>query len=145
VKKLILIPLILLSTSACADKLATSLGHLPAPVDVADKIVLDEKAGIAVETMYTALVKAGSLAYRSGLIQKSTNPIVFQDNFCALVLANQFTVTDRGSQVNALECRIRDARDKTRAAYDALNATGYDIAAKSAVALGKEFLALLGN
>lgn len=129
-----------LSLVACNTAPPSSI---PTPGQIADRVKLDEKAGIAVETMYTALVTAGALAFRSGVVKPSTNPSVQTPGFCGLVLAGQFTPTDRGSQVSAIECRLRDARDKTRTAYDAANADGYDTAARLATTLGKELLALL--
>lgn len=116
------------------------------PSDIANTVKLDEKAGIAVETMYTAVVKAGTLAFRAGVVKPSTNPLVKSAGFCGLVLANQFTVTDTGSRLSSLECKLRAARDKTRKAYDTVNALSYDTAAREAVALGNEIISLIqGN
>lgn len=137
-----------LSLSACAPVLtglATLAGAPASPSAVANKVVLDEKAGIAVETMYTAVVKAGALSFRAGLIAPSANPLVRQAGFCTLVVQGTFQPTDLGSRVNALECKLRRARDLTRSSYDALNADGYDKAARDAVSIGKEILALLGG
>lgn len=139
----ILISLSAISLMACTHTLEREV--LDPPV-IANHIVLDEKAGIAVETMYTALVTAGALAFRAGVIAPSTNPDVKRASFCTLVLAGQFVPTDKGSQVSALECKLRDARDKTRIAYDALNGQAYDTYARLATTLGKELLVLLkGN
>lgn len=113
------------------------------PAAVSDRVVLDEKAGLAVETMYTALARAGALAFRTGLVTPSSNPAVQRDDFCTVVTGGGFVVTDRGSQVMALECRVRWARDKTRQAYKVANATAYDSAAREAIGLGKELLALI--
>jgi hypothetical protein len=118
-------------------------GTYSSPGQVANQTQLDEKAGIAVETMYTALTRAGALAFRTGLVTPSTNPAVQQNNFCDLVYAGTFQPTDRGSQVSALECKLRKARDATRAAYNAANATSYDTAAREAISLGNQLLALL--
>lgn len=142
----LLIAIAALALSACApvlSGLATMAGAPSSPAAIADKTTLDEKAGIAVETMYTAVVKAGSLAFRTGIVQPSSNPAVQQDNFCALVKAKVFEPTDTGSELAALECRLRAARDLTRDAYDAGNAATYDRAAREAVALGREMLAML--
>lgn len=135
-----------LSLSACAPLLSglLSMGGVPAsPAAVADKTVLDEKAGIAVETMYAATARAGALAFRTGVVTPSTNPAVQLDSFCPLVLANAFEPTDQGSAVMALECKLRSARDRTRDAYKALNATSYDQAAREAISIARELLALI--
>ena len=95
--------------------------------------MLDEKAGIAVETMYTALAKAGALAFRVGIVKPSADPAIQREDFCTLVESGQFLPTDKGGQVSALECRLREARDATRLAYAAGNATDYDTAAREAV------------
>lgn len=144
-KKTILAVLACFALTACAPLLtglATMAGAPAAPVVVADKTVLDEKAGIAVETMYASLARAGALAFRTGLVKPSSDPAVQRDDFCARVLAKTYEPTDRGSTVMAVECRLRQARDMTRRAYDAGNATAYDTAAREAIALGREFLAL---
>ena len=120
-------------------------GTLPPPGEVANQTVLDEKAGIAVETMYTAVARAGALAFRAGLIQPSTNPAVQAEGFCTTVLSGEFRFTDRGSQVAALECELRHARDLTRAAYDAGNSDSYDTAAREAVRIGRQLLTLIGG
>lgn len=148
-KKLFLAPLLALSLGGCMDMLGAAAGALmsggsaPTPQAVADRTVLDEKAGIAVETLYSALARAGALAFRTGVIEPSANPAVQSDGFCALVRAGEFEPTDRGSHLMALECRLRRARDLTRQAYDAGNAASYDQAAREAVALGREMLALI--
>lgn len=135
-----------LSLAACSPILTGLATMAGAPSAVADKTVLDEKAGLAVETMYAAVARAGALAFRTGLVKPSDNPAVQSDGFCALVRARAFEPTDRGSEVMALECKLRAARDLTRQAYDAGNATSYDQAAREAVALGRELLALIkGN
>lgn len=144
--KKLFIGLITIALCACSPiNTAAHLAGLSTPTAVADKVVLDEKAGIAVESMYVAIVKAGALAFRAGFIAPSTNPIVRQSDFCSLVLAGSFTVTDLGSRVNTLECQLRAARDLTRLAYDAGNAATYDKAARDAVSIGKTLLALLGS
>lgn len=143
--KLFVIPLLALAAACSPLNTAAGLGGLPPAGEVADKTKLDEKAGIAVETMYTAVVKAGSLAFRAGLIAPSTNPLVHQDGFCILVVQGSFTPTDLGSRVNTLECQLRRARDLTRSAYEAGNADSYDTAAREAVRIGKELLSLLGS
>jgi hypothetical protein len=144
-KKLFLIPLLALSAACHPLDLAAGIGGVPPPAELANKTPLDEKAGIAVETMYTAVVKAGALAYRAKVIPVSTNPAIQRDDFCVLVIARKFVPTDLGSRINALECRLRLARDMTRAAYDAGNGDSYDTAAREAVRLGKEILALFGS
>lgn len=124
-----------------------ALTGLPtAPVQVANNTVMDEQVGIAVETLYAAVARAGALAFRTGIVAPSTNPAVQQDTFCALVRGGEFEPTDRGSQVAALECRLRAARDLTRSAYRAGNASTYRSAAAEAIAIGRELLALIrGN
>lgn len=144
-KKLCLAVMAALSLSACAPMLsglATMAGAPPAPVVVADKTKLDEKAGLAVETMYTALTTAGALAYRTKLVAPSVDAAVQRDDFCALVYAKLYEPTDRGGTLASLECQLRRARDLTRQAYDAANADAYDKAAREAVAIGRTMLAL---
>lgn len=136
--KIVMILLCAFSLTACGVS-----GGIPAPASVSNQTKLDEKAGIAVETMYTAVTQAGSLAYRLKVIPVSTNPLVHQDGFCALVVQGNFTPTDLGSRVNTIECKLRRARDLTRQAYDASNADSYDRFAREAVKLGEEFLALI--
>lgn len=145
-KRLIALACLSLSLSGCA-LLPALMGGVPtSPAAVANQTVLDEKVGIAVESMYTATARAGALAFRAGLVEPSSNPAVQSDDFCPKVLARLFEPTDRGSSVMAVECKLRAARDATRRAYDAGNAQGYDVAAREAVALSREFLALIrGN
>lgn len=144
-KKLLLIPLVML-LNACA-LLPALMGGVPAaPKVIAEQTVLDEKFGIAVETMYTATARAGALAFRAGIVEPSSDPAVQRDDFCPKVLAKLYEPTDRGSSVMAVECKFRAARDATRRAYDAGNASSYDTAGREAVALSREFLALIrGN
>jgi hypothetical protein len=141
--KKLLIAAVAFALSACGTVGTLPAGLPTSPAAVADKTVLDEKAGIAVETMYTAVTRAGALAFRSGLVKPSTNAAVQRDDFCPRVLARLFEPTDRGSAVMAVECKLRVARDATRRAYDAGNASGYDVAAREAIALGRELLALI--
>lgn len=139
-KKLLLIPLFALA-SACS---LPSAG-IPGPSTVANKVVLDEKTGIAIETMYTAITRAGALAFRTGVVKPSTNPAVQRNDFCVVVLAGKFVITDLGSKVSALECRLRQARDLTRQAYDASNADSYETAAREAISVGRQILDLIGS
>jgi hypothetical protein len=135
-----------LSLSACGAGTLDTVASIPtAPVEVADKTQLDETAGVLAETLYTAAVKLGTLAFRTGLVKPSTNPAVQQDNFCQLVAAGQFTPTVHGSRLSAVECKLRAARDKTRAAYKGLNAASYKQASDEVAALGKELLAIIGG
>lgn len=137
-----------LTLTACGPMLSmlTTAGIPTTPAAVADKTVLDEKVGIAVETMYAATARAGALAFRSGLIDPSIDPAVQRDDFCPKVLAGLYEPTDRGSSVMSAECKMRAARDATRRAYDAGNAQSYDVAGREAVALSREILALIrGN
>jgi hypothetical protein len=144
--KKLLIPLLALAAACSPLATAAHLGGLPAsPGTVANATPLDEKAGIAIETLYTAVAKAGALAFRTGLVPISTNPAVQRSDFCVVVLAGSFTPTDTGSKITALECKLRQARDLTRSAYDAGNSDSYDTAAREAVRIGKEILALLGS
>jgi hypothetical protein len=124
----------------CAGLLPALMGS---PAAVADKTTLDEKAGVAVETLYAAAARAGALAFRAHVIEPSKNPAVQLDSFCALVKAKAFEPTDRGSSVMAIECKLRAARDAARAAYDAGNSATYDQATREAIALGRELLALI--
>lgn len=146
IKHWLLIPLLAV-LAACGGPLSTAahVAGVPPPVELSNKTKLDEKAGIAVETMYTAIVKAGALAFRTGLVPVSTNPVVRHPDFCPRVLTRTFMPTDRGSELAALECKLRKARDLTRDAYDASNGDSYDTAAREAVRLGKEILALIGS
>jgi hypothetical protein len=147
-KKLI-VALCALALTACTPVLAglaTMAGAPASPAAIADKTVLDEKAGIAVETMYAAVARAGALAFRAGLIKPSVDPEVQRDDVCALVAAKSYEPTDRGGELVALECKLRAARDLTRRAYDTGNAATYDVAARDAIALGREMLAhMKGN
>lgn len=143
-KKLLLIPLLALAACGPLDTVA-SVSGTPPPSALADKTKLDEKAGLAVESLYQAVVRAGALAFRSGLVPVSTNPAVRRDDFCVLVQTDQFLPTDRGSQLTALECKLRAARDLTRSSYDALNGDSYDTAAREAIRIGREILALIGS
>lgn len=133
-----------LSLSGCASVPAL-IGAPSSPAAVADTTVLDEKASIAVETLYTAVTRAGALAFRAGIVKPSSNPSVQRDDFCPRIIDGDFDllVSDRGSHVMALECQLRAARDKTRAAYDAGNAVTYELAARQAIGLGRETLALI--
>jgi hypothetical protein len=140
-KRLILIAAFALALPGCAMLPALMGG----PATVANKTTLDEKGGLAVETLYAAAARAGALAFRAHVIEPSTNPAVQSDGFCALVRAHAFEPTDRGSSVMAIECKLRAARDAARTAYDATNAATYDEATREAVALGRELLALIGS
>lgn len=144
-KKLFMIPLLALAVACSPLNTAAGIGGLPPPGEVANKTVLDEKAGLAVEALYTAVAKAGTLAYQSKLIAVSTNPQVHTAGFCTLVIQGSFVPTDVGSRVNALECKLRRARDLTRLAYDAGNGDSYDKAARDAIRIGRELLTLLGS
>lgn len=121
-----------------------ALGGLPAsPGTVADGTTLDERAGLAVETMYAATARAGALAFRTGIVTPSRDAAVQRDDFCELVAAGAYEASDRGGEIMAVECRLRAARDATRDAYDAGNATSYAAAATRAVGLAREILALI--
>ena len=141
-KKLFLFAAVI-SLTACGPMLSV-LGGIPsAPVVVAEKTTLDETAGLAVETMYTATARAGALAFRTGIITPSSDPAVQRDDFCPKVIANIYEPTDRGSSVMALECKLRKARDTVRSAYTAGNAASYDSARKEAIATAREIIALI--
>lgn len=144
-KRLFVIPLLAFAVACGPLDAAAGVGGIPAPGTLANKTTLDEKAGIAVETMYTATVKAGALAFRSGLVQPSANPTVRREDFCSLVAKGEFMPTDTGSRLNSLECQLRAARDLTRSAYDAGNGESYDAAAREAIRIAKEFLKLVGG
>lgn len=132
------------SLSGCALLPAlTGMSSLPRPQAVADRTSLDEAGALSVETLYAATARVGALAFRSGLITPSTNPAIQLDNFCEVVNAGAFEPTDRGSQVSALECKLRAFRDATRAAYRAGNSADYATAIRNAVAAGRELLALI--
>jgi hypothetical protein len=146
VRRLMLPLFAALALSGCAGMLPALIGAAGSPAKVADKTVLDEKTGLAVETLYSAAARAGALAFRAHVVEPSSNPAVQSDSFCALVNAKAFEPTDSGSAVMAIECKLRSARDAARRAYDAGNATTYDQATREAVALGREMLALIrGN
>lgn len=141
-KLLLVIPLLLLA--ACAG--STGIGGIPtAPVDIADATTLDEKTAIAVETLYTAAAEAGTLAFRAGIVPVTTDPTALRDDFCSVVKAG-YVAPDRGAGLRKLECQLRDARDKTRAAYEAGNGASYRAAADLAIRLAGQLLATIkGN
>lgn len=143
-KKLLLVPLVALSLGGCGPMLGALLNTAaPPPQAVANRTVLDEQGALTVEALYTAAARAGALAFRTGIIQPSSNPAVQQDNFCQLVMARVFTPTDRGSSVAALECKLRAARDAVRHAYDAGNAADYATAMVEARAASNQILAFI--
>lgn len=136
----------ILSLTGCGPMLSVLGGMASVPTSpsaVAETTVLDEKAGLAVETMYAATARAGALAFRTGIVTPSNDPAVQRDDFCPKVLAKIYEPTDRGSAVMAIECKLRFARDKTRQAYDAGNAQSYEQAGREAVSLSRELLALI--
>lgn len=135
-----------ISLSACGPMLSAigGLASVPeSPSAIAENTVLDEKFAIAVESMYTATARAGALAFRTGIVTPSSDPAVQGDDFCPKVLARIYEPTDRGSSVMAAECKLRKARDTTRAAYAAGNAATYNEAGREAVSLSRELIALI--
>lgn len=143
--KLLLIPLVALSLSGCGmiPTLLGGMAQAPAPQQIADQTTADEIGGIGIETLYAASARAGALAFRAGIVTPSTNPAVQSDGFCALVRARAFEPTDRGSEIMALECKLRAARDAGRAAYDAGNSQSYTAAYAQAESFARELLALI--
>ena len=144
-KKLLITALAALSLAGCtlADLAVGALGATaPPPVQIANQTTADERAGLLVETLYTAAARAGALAFRLRTPAPSTNPAVQRDDFCQLVTSRQFEPTDNGSRLAALECRLRAERDRARRAYDAGNSDNYDAAVREVDALARELLAL---
>lgn len=144
--KRLLIACLALSLGACApllSGLASMAGAPASPAAVANQTTLDEKGAIAAEVLYTTFARAGALAFRTNVIAPSSNPAVQSDGFCPSVLRREFTPTDRGSEVMALECKLRAARDAARAAYDAGNALNYQVAFGLALAAYNEGMALI--
>ena len=136
--------LLLAASAAIALSGCSLLGNLAAgPRPIAQATSADEALALSVETIYTAAARLGAAAFRSGLITPSTNPAVQLDSFCGIVIAGAFTPTDRGSEVAALECKLRSFRDATRAAYRAGNSTDYLTAGRNAIAAARELMALL--
>lgn len=129
----------LILAAALALSACTTLPDSPSVV--ADETALDERTGLLVETLYSTATSAGTLAFRAGIIRPSVDPEVQRDDFCALVA--DYEPSDRGGEAMALECRLRAARDATRAAYDAGNATDYAAASDMAMSLARELLALI--
>lgn len=132
-----------LALAGCTSLLGAALSGLPAPSQAANATTLDERAGLAVETMYAATARAGALAFRTGIVQPSRDAAVQRDDFCRQVAAGSYEATDRGGEVMALECKLRAARDATRRAYDAGNSRSYAEASTEAVAVARELLALI--
>lgn len=133
-------PLVLAS---CAPMLAALGGVAASPAAVADKTTVDERGGLAVETLYAAAAQAGALAFRAGVVQPSADAAVQRDEFCQLVAARLYDPTDRGGQLMAVECKLRAARDAARRAYDAGNSSGYALALTEASGYARELLALI--
>lgn len=121
-KKLLLIGLGALSLAACTTTTGgTGLGGIPAsPAAVANKTVLDEKAGIAADTGYYAANRLAALAIRTGI------------------------VTDKATikRIGEIDTLAKAAVQKVRDAYDAGNATSYDAALREADRLTKSLIAL---
>lgn len=132
-----------LALAGCTPMLAAGGLLSGSPAAVADRTTLDERTGLAVETMYTATARAGALAFRTGVVQPSRDAAVQRDDFCDLVAAREYEPSDRGGAVMAAECKLRAARDAVRRAYDAGNASSYAAAATEAVAIAREMLALI--
>lgn len=95
-------------------------GPLPAPNSIANRTVLDEKVGLAVETAYTGAARALALAIRAGQIRDV-------------------------AAVEEIRAKARAAVLATRAAYDAGNASSYDSAARQALALIGQINRLTGG
>jgi hypothetical protein len=76
--------------------------HVSSPSDVAQSTVLDEKAGIAAETLYTAASKVGQNLVAAGRMSRETYRALDQRAYTALLV--------------------------TRAAYRAGNAASYNAA-----------------
>jgi hypothetical protein len=137
----------------CAALLVMALAIMAAcapnapPNQAAESTVLDEKAAIAVETIYATSTRAGALAYRIGIVEPSDDPLVQRDDFCAAIAAIEggYDPPDRGAQLAQLECRLRQARDTARAAYDAGNAETYDEAFAQAMALATSINTIIGG
>lgn len=106
-----------LALSACATPTV-----LPPPVEVADRVILDEQAALGAELAYKAVRTAVELAVDAGVIKG-----------------------ERARQVAALDRRAYSAVRAVRAAYVAGNASSYTAAAVTARSAVGDLLALIGR
>ena len=117
-KRLVFATFATLALAGCGPM---QLADIPAsPSEAADRTVLDEKAGIAIETAYTAAAEAARLA----IIAEVVTP----------AQAERIAVLDR--QAYAIV-------QQTRAAYDAGNAASYEAAAAQALPILRELVAAI--
>lgn len=99
---------------ACVPEPPTSPGQ------IANKTVLDEKVGVAIETAYAAAAQAATLAMRGG-----------------------FVSAERAAEIAKLDKEIYARIKVLRAAYDAGNASSYAQAAETALPLLRELVATI--
>lgn len=118
-KQIILASLAALALSACST--TTMPGVPTSPAVLADKTVLDEKAGIAADTAYYAANRFAALAIRTGVVK---SPATIK-------------------RIGALDLEAKAAVQKVRDAYDAGNSTSYGAALDQADKLTKDLLALI--
>lgn len=106
---------------ACSLALAGCTLEPPtSPGQIANQTVLDEKAGIAIETAYAAAAEAATLALRGG-----------------------FVSGPQAQRIAEIDNRAYAAVQATRAAYRAGNARSYSEAAASALPILRELLAAI--
>lgn len=90
------------------------------PGQIANKTVLDEKAGIAIETAYAAAAQAATFAMRGGFVH-----------------------AEQAEKIAEIDNRAYAAVQATRAAYDAGNASSYAEASATALPLLRELVAAI--
>lgn len=137
--------LMCLGLGACNGSLPVDI---PTPSNAANSTTADERAGLAVETAYSATAEFATLAFRSGLIAPTQSAEARAPDFCGRVLAGRVNAAalDRGGRILAADCRAYRAVLVARAAYDAGNASDYRTAAAEAQRAVVDFLALVkGN
>lgn len=118
IRAIVLIAAASLSLASCNT---TGAGGIPgSPSEVADRTTLDEKVGIAAETIYTGANRAAALAIRTGLV------------------SNTATIT----RIGQLDLEAKSHLQKVRDAYAAGNATSYDVAFRDLNKTANELLAL---
>lgn len=119
-RKMLFPALAALALAGCGTA-SSSLSSIPAaPVDVANKTILDEKVGIAIETAYKAFRLAVELAVDTGKLKGA-----------------------KAAQVAALDSKAFAATVASQNAYKALNNESYIAAASEARAAIEQGIALM--
>lgn len=122
-KRAILVAMASLSMVACTTVPTHVVGVPTSPVVVADKTILDEKVGIAVETAYKAFRLAVELAVDSGVLKG-----------------------DKAAKIAAIDNRAYAFTLATQRAYNAGNSASYISASTEALAAIKDGIAAMkGN